>query len=231
MSETADLECRLKSLEKQLQLKEQSFKEERQELEAENAELVASKEGLTAVASDLENQVQALKQEVAQRETLEERMQNLEQHFRDSAASTPQNVQPHQTLEPEPELSGKEKSIDMTFGDDSSPHLLEKFLSHYRLVDRINRERGVRVWKKAEYRALMLRAALRGAASEFVENEELIMLSPWVKDDQLMIEELKKRYITNSAIEIRIIEFETARQDEGEPLVEYLVRQIGRAHV
>ena len=47
-------------------------------------------------------------------------------------------------------------------------------------MNRINR-------KKAEYRALMLRSALRGAASEFVENEELIMMSTWVRDDQKII--------------------------------------------
>ena len=56
---------------------------------------------------------------------------------------------------------GKEKSIDLAFGDDTSPHILEKFLAHYSLVDRINKARGVRVWKKPEYRALMLRSAVR----------------------------------------------------------------------
>ncbi len=119
---------------------------------------------------------------------------------------------------------GKEKSIDLTFGDDTSPHLLEKFLAHYSLVDRINRARGVRVWKKAEYRALMLRSALRGTASEYVENAEQIMLSSWVSDDQGIVNQLKQRYITNAAIELRIIQFETASQTEGEPLGEYLTR-------
>ncbi|MCP3680820.1 MAG: hypothetical protein GY782_11425, partial [Gammaproteobacteria bacterium] len=80
----------------------------------------------------------------------------------------------------EGEAMGKEKSIEITFGDDTSPNLLEKFIAHYSLVDRINKARGVRVWKKPEYRALMLRLALRGPASEFVENAEQIMLSLWV---------------------------------------------------
>ena len=219
----ADLERQVRALEKQLQLKEQSFMEERKELEAENAELVASKEDLVAEKEGLDSKVRELKQEVTERASLEERMQNLEQHFKGSAV---ENLKSDVALPSVGvgECFGKEKSIELTFGEDTSPHLLEKFLSHYRLVDRINRERGVRVWKRSEYRALMLRSALRGAASEFVENEELIMLSPWVKDDQQMIVELKKRYITNTAIEIRIIEFETANQDAGEPLGEYLVR-------
>ncbi len=124
----------------------------------------------------------------------------------------------------EGEVMGKEKSIEVTFGEDTSPHLLEKFISHYGLVDRINRARRVRVWGKPEYRALMVRSALRGAASEYVENAEQIMLSDWVKSDQGILESLKQRYITNAAIELRIIQFETASQKEGEPLGEYLTR-------
>ena len=60
------------------------------------------------------------------------------------------------------ECFGKEKSIDLVFGEDTSPHLLKKFMSHYRLADRINRERGVRVWQRSDYWALMLCSALRG---------------------------------------------------------------------
>ena len=30
----------------------------------------------------------------------------------------------------------------MCYGDDTSPHLLEKFIAHYILVDRINKARG-----------------------------------------------------------------------------------------
>ena len=55
---------------------------------------------------------------------------------------------------------GREQGISLTFGDsDTSPSNLERFISHYDLVDQINRARGVRVWAKPSYRALMLRMA------------------------------------------------------------------------
>ena len=117
---------------------------------------------------------------------------------------------------------GKEKAIELTFGDDTSPHLLEKFIAHYSLIDRINTARCVRVWKKPEYRSLMLRSALRGTAWEFVENAENIMLTTWVKDDREIVRKLREWYITNSATEPRIIKFATTSQLEGEPLSEYM---------
>ena len=40
----------------------------------------------------------------------------------------------------------------------------------------------------------------------------------------LYIEELRQRYVNNAAIELRIIQFETASQAEGEPLSEYMTR-------
>ena len=140
MSGKADLECRVKSLERQLELKEQSFHEERKELEAENKLLITSNSGLTAQMAGLEEDVHRLEQQVGKHATLEERMQNLEQRFQGQGQGKP--LCSEQIHEPD-RLTGKEKSIDMTFGDDTSPHLLEKFVSHYKLVDRINQERGV----------------------------------------------------------------------------------------
>ena len=94
-----------------------------------------SNEGLTAQMTGLEKEVLRLKQEATEQASLEERMQNLEQHCQGQGRSM---VVEHITAAEG--SMGKEKSIDVTYRDDTSPHLLEKFLSHYRLVDRINRE-------------------------------------------------------------------------------------------
>ena len=121
-------------------------------------------------------------------------------------------------------VKGREQQLTLTFGsEDTLPGSLERFLSHYELVNEINQERGVRVWTKPSYRALMLRMALRGPAADYLE-QEARMLSPWVKDDILIIERLRARYVKNAAVELHIIAFETAAQKEGEPLGEYMVR-------
>ena len=122
------------------------------------------------------------------------------------------------------EHSNKEQTLSLTFGDvDTLPSSLERFISHYNLVNEINTTRGVKVWQKASYRALMLRMALRGVVADFIEQESRI-LSPWVRDDQQIIERLRARYIQNSAVELHIIAFEKSEQGENEPLSEYMVR-------
>ena len=119
---------------------------------------------------------------------------------------------------------GREQQVTLTFGDDDTlPGSLERFISHYELVREINLERGVRVWNKPSYRALMLRMALRGPAADYLE-QEARMLSLWVKDDVQILEKLRARYVKNAAVELHIIAFETASQKEGEPLGEYMVR-------
>jgi len=239
------LKRQIEQLKQQLQLKDESYLEEKAELETTRTQLEAENSALTAEKEKLTTTVTELQQNASQQDDLTSRLQRLEQMVQkqtigsnagnmsqvlnvtevtpmvggETSTSEERQVQQEEGVE-----MGKEKSIDLTFGDDTSPHLLEKFLAHYSLVDRINRARGVRVWKKAEYRALMLRSALRGTASEYVENAEQIMLSSWVSDDQGILIQLKQRYITNAAIELRIIQFETASQAEGEPLGEYLTR-------
>ena len=238
------LKLQITQLKQQLEMKEESFREERADLETTRTQLKADKETLTAEKENLTATVAKLQQNATEQDNVASRLQRLEQILQNqtignNAGNMSQVLDvtepvPNGGVEPgsgeiqeqqeEGVQMGKEKSIDVTFGDDTSPHLLEKFLAHYSLVDRINRARGVRVWKKAEYRALMLRSALRGTASEYVENAEQIMLSSWVSDDQGIVNQLKQRYITNAAIELRIIQFETASQSEGEPLGEYLTR-------
>ena len=214
-----ELKARTEQLEKMLKMKEESFAEEREEFKLTQTNMHNDNTLLFAEKKELESKLTSLQQRVYEQGDLEERLMKLE-----TALSGKPSATAGDDLVSDDREMGKEKAIELTFGDDTSPHLLEKFIAHYSLIDRINTARGVRVWKKPEYRALMLRSALRGAAGEFIENAEYIMLTTWVKDDQEIIKKLRERYITNSAIELRIIEFETASQLEGEPLSEYMVR-------
>ena len=118
---------------------------------------------------------------------------------------------------------GREMGLSMTFGEDTSPSSLDRFLTHWNLVDEINRTRGVRTWTTGAYRACILRMALRGPAADWI-SQESAMLSPWVKDDQEIIAKLKGRYIKNTAIELHIIAFEQSSQKDGETIAEYMVR-------
>jgi hypothetical protein len=248
MAEKA-LKLQIVQLKQQLDMKEESAREEKAEImettRTQVETLTAEKETLTTTVAELQRNATEQDNLTSRMQRLEEIMQSqtignnagsmsqvldvMASNVLDVTQTTPitggeSSSAGIQVQQEEGVVMGKEKSIDLTFGDDTSPHLLEKFLAHYSLVDRINKARGVRVWKKAEYRALMLRSALRGTASEYVENAEQIMLSSWVSDDQGILKQLKQRYITNAAIELRIIQFETASQAEGEPLGEYLTR-------
>ena len=130
-------------------------------------------------------------------------------------------------------VGGREQAITLTFGDiDTKPTTLERFISHYKVVNEINTERQVKVWKKPSYRALTLRMALRGPPAEFIE-QEANMQQEWVKDDAGILGKLRDRYIKNTAVELHIIAFESASQKEGEPLAEYMTRLqklIGNAY-
>ena len=49
-------------------------------------------------------------------------------------------------------VGGREQAINLTFGDtDTKPTTLERFISHYKVVNEINTERQVKVWKKPSY--------------------------------------------------------------------------------
>ena len=121
-------------------------------------------------------------------------------------------------------VGGREQQITVTFGDiETKPTTLERFISHYKVVNEINTERQVKVWKKPSYRVLTLRMALRGPPAEYIE-QEANMQQEWVKDDAGILRKLRDRYIKNTAVELHIIAFESASQKEGEPLAEYMTR-------
>ena len=200
--------------------------EEKSELEAES--FIEEKK-------DMQKQIDELQESLDKNTIMEQRLQKLEQSFSGmgqgsllnvSRANESNSMQSPVAAEITT-FGGKEMSLNMTFGDaGTKPSDLERFLTHYNLVDEINTERGVRTWSKASYRALVLRLALRGSASDYI-NQETKMLSLWVKDDKQIIIKLKEKYIKNCAIELHILSFETSSQLDGEPLGEYMVRLQG----
>ena len=110
-------------------------------------------------------------------------------------------------------VGGREQPITVTFGDiDTKPTFLERFISHYKVANEINRERQAKVWKKPSYRALTLRMGLRGPPAEYIE-QEANMQQEWVKDDKGILGKLRDRYIKNTVVELHIIAFESASQN------------------
>ena len=122
---------------------------------------------------------------------MEERLRKLEAVLGAQRIDTqPTHSQRFQEVE---NSGGKEMQLDMTFGNNGTkPADLDGFLTHYSIVDEINKERQVRPWTKPTYRALVLRKALRGTASDYV-NQEAKLLSPWVRDDVQIIEKLLEK--------------------------------------
>lgn len=203
---------RIAQLEEKLRLLNEAHDDETQELSDKIDELEA--DGLAERLAKLEQWVES---RVVDQVKVPHNDQGSRQVSGDSGGGTGLFAQEDGT-------KGREQQITLTFGDnDTLPGSLERFISHYELVDEINRERVIRVWLKPSYRALMLRMALRGPAADYLE-QEARMLSPWVKDDRKIIQHLRARYVQNSAVELHIIAFETAGQKEGEPLGEYMVR-------
>lgn len=222
---------KLEQMEEKMRLLQDTHLEERNELVYKITELEAGIEADEEDGGSLAKRVSQL--ECLLKEKIEVKSQGERSRAENTAQSrhvSGDSFALNTKMEEDTEHRAREQTITLTFGDtDTHPSSLERFISHYELVDEINRERGVRVWSKASYRALMLRMALRGAAADYLEQESKL-LSSWVKDDNMIIERLRARYIKNSAVELHIIAFETALQGEGEPLAEYMVRLQKLAH-
>ena len=223
MSDTAQLQRQLTMMQEKMTLMEEAHLEEKNELsqmivklESEKGMAVQSEkggDGLETRVGQLEGLIQSL---------LDSRGTPTEEQLVGLGGA--RHISGESEEAAEEEQSSKEQSLSLTFGDvDTLPSSLERFISHYGLVNEINTARGVKVWKKPSYRALILRMALRGPAADYIEQESRL-LSQWVKDDMQIIEKLKARYIQNSAVELHIINFEKAEQGEGEPLSDYMVR-------
>ena len=119
--------------------------------------------------------------------------------------------------------SAKEKSLSLTFGEDESTMALRLFIEHYTLAKSQNMRKNVQGWQDADFRANELRFQLRGRVAAWILQESA-MQSPWVKNDDEIIEKLKERYLGTQSIELNIISFEELRQQDGESLAEYMTR-------
>ncbi|XP_043196793.1 uncharacterized protein LOC122367597 isoform X3 [Amphibalanus amphitrite] len=120
---------------------------------------------------------------------------------------------------------GESRSVALsrTFGEETSPSAWRSFKDHYLLVKEANIARGVALWQDPAYRSVELRLCLVGAPAEFLR-EEAAQGSPWVKDDEGILNRLERRYVTTEAIEVRILRFEEANQGQGESLADFLTR-------
>ena len=137
--------------------------------------------------------------------------------------------EPKERLEETLVATPREKQLTKTFGVDTSPEALLEFLDHYKLCIEMNQQRKVPGWGDPRYRAKELRYQLQGEAAVFIRQEEA-MHEKWVDDDDKIIEKLKERWLNRDCIELDIIDFEEARQNDGESLAQFMQRLKGLGH-
>lgn len=123
----------------------------------------------------------------------------------------------------QPPTRPQEVPLSLTFGDDTSPAAFRSFHTHYNLVKEANIMRGVTVWTKPDYRAVVLRLQLRGSTAAYVE-QQVQLDAEWGRNDTNILDCLSSRFITAEAIEIRILHFEEAAQSPGEGLSDFMTR-------
>ena len=212
-----ELARQLKNMEAQMNLLRQTHDEERKELN----DTISTLEANVKERSDVENRLTRLELSLSQSLENKDVLRGTSSRYVSGESdSTMEGAEQEMMVN----VGGREQAITLTFGDtDTKPTTLERFISHYKVVNEINTERQVKVWKKPSYRALTLRMALRGPPAEFIE-QEANMQQEWVKDDAGILGKLRDRYIKNTAVELHIIAFESASQKEGEPLAEYMTR-------
>lgn len=116
-----------------------------------------------------------------------------------------------------------EERLDITFGEDLTPKALKCFIAQYSLVKKVNMSKKIVLWDDSEHRAHKVRLALRGEAAEYV-NAEDSMLKEWTNDDVMVLDALKKRYLNTQSREVKIIEFESLKQEGSQTLSEYLTQ-------
>ena len=118
---------------------------------------------------------------------------------------------------------GREEKIELTFGSILTAKALREFIEHYKIVRMVNIQEELKNWDDPAFRAAKLRLTLRGAAAEYVTGESGISM-PWTQNDEQIIKKLEERYLNTDAIELKIIEVEEAKQEDREPLPDYLSR-------
>ena len=213
-----ELARQLKQIEAQMKLLREAHDEERNELENTISKLEAN----VKEENDIESRLARL--ELSLNQALKNKVLlggTNSRYVSGESLTTMEAAESEMTMV---NVGAREQPITVTFGDiDTKPTTLERFISHYKVVNKINTERQVKVWKKPSYRTITLRMALRGPPAEYIE-QEANMQQEWVKDDADILGKLRDRYIKNTAVELHIIAFESTSQKEGEPLAEYITR-------
>ena len=191
-------------METQMNLLRQAHDEERKELD----NTISTLEANVKEQSDIESRLTRLELSLSQSLENKDVMRGTSNRYINGESDTMTEGAEHEMTMVN--VSGREQGITLTFGDiDTKPTTLERFISYYKVVNEINTERQVKVWKKPSYRALTLRMALRGPPAEFIE-QEANMQQEWVKDDAGILGKLRDRYIKNKAVKLHIIAFELA---------------------
>ena len=218
----------IKHMETQMKMLQQTHDEERSELN----NTISTLEANIKEQSDIESRLARL--ELSLRQSLENHglLRGTSSMYVSGESITNMEGAEHEMAMGN--VGGREQSMTVTFGDiDTKPTTLERFISHYKVVNEINAERHVKVWKESSYRVLTLRMALRGPPAGYIE-QEANMQQESVKDDACILGKLRDRYIKNTAVELHIIAFESASQKEEETLAEYktrLQKLIGDAYL
>ena len=112
---------------------------------------------------------------------------------------------------------GKEERLDLHFGQDGdySALSLRRFVARYKAVKKINMAAKLTGWDKPEYRADKIKLAFQEDVFDYI-NFESSMSQPWTKDDELIINKLKDRYMSIQAVELSILQFEQRSQGVSE---------------
>ena len=163
-----ELARQLKQMEDQMNLLREAYEEERNVLKNNISKLEANVKEEGDVQSRLARLELSLSQALENKGIL--RGTNS-RYVSGESVTTMETAEPEITMV-KLNVGGCEQAITLTFGDiDTKPTTLERFFAHYKVVNEINTERQVKVWKKPSYSALTLQMTLRGPPAEFIEQE------------------------------------------------------------
>ena len=119
--------------------------------------------------------------------------------------------------------TGKEEQITTKFGDVLTPNALKEFIDDYKMARYLNQKERLINWDDNVYRATKLRRALQGTAVAYIRGEKA-MGQTWPDDDDEILDSLRQRYLSTEAYESMVAEAEAIRQNDSEPLPEYMSR-------
>lgn len=119
----------------------------------------------------------------------------------------------------------KEERMDCHFGEESNVSALamRRFAERYETVKKMNISLKIVGWDDPEYRAGKIKLCLKGEAFDHVQFASS-MHENWTRDDKLLLENLKDKFVNIQAIEMNILHFEQAIQESKEGLGEFMGR-------